>query len=252
MKSLWTSLQVETLKTRKTLALMLTAIAPAVIVIVVSGFYIEHASFYKPSEGENAWVQFSQMNMVYWTLLMLPLFITLESALLAQLEHSHQNWKMIYAQPLPRWTIYAAKLITLEIWMALCNLELIAMIVIAGKVLQWIHPAYGLDAPVPWGSIVSSVGLAYLASGFMISFHLWVGTRWNSFVVATGVGFVAAILTGFIFGEDFAYFFPWALPGVITMDLDNSLRWVSMAIGSLGGGLMAFAGGWDILRRDVL
>ena len=77
LKSLWA----EMLKTRRTLALLLTVIAPTVIVVFVVAFYFQRQDFFRPVAGGNPWNQFSQLILVYWNLLMLPLFITLETAL---------------------------------------------------------------------------------------------------------------------------------------------------------------------------
>jgi hypothetical protein len=43
-----------------------------------------------------------------WATLMMPLFITIETALIAGLEHSENQWKNLLAFPIPRWTIYIA------------------------------------------------------------------------------------------------------------------------------------------------
>jgi lantibiotic transport system permease protein len=51
--------------------------------------------------------------------LALPLFITLEVALLAGLEHGQDHWKDLFVLPIPRWTIYTAKLATAALLLAL-------------------------------------------------------------------------------------------------------------------------------------
>ena len=51
-----------------------------------------------------------------WAILALPLFITLETALLAQTEHSEKHWKHLFALAVPRWVYYAAKWLTGRCW----------------------------------------------------------------------------------------------------------------------------------------
>lgn len=249
VKSLWA----EILKTRRTLALALTGIAPAVIVAFVVGFYYQRPDFFHPVAGVNPWDQLSQMILIYWGLLMLPLFITLETALLTQLEYSPQNWKLLFTQPVARWTVYTAKLILCLLWMALSYGMVLVLMLAAGGVLQLLRPAYGFDAPVPWGSLLQQMGLSYVASWFMVAFHLWVASRWSSFVVAMSTGVAASIATMFLFGEETANYFPWSIPGVLTTGtLEPATVTIALAICLIGAAAVAFLGGWDVLRRDVL
>ena len=46
-----------------------------------------------------AWLMFARASSVLWVFLMLPLFVTLESALLAGLEHGERQWKHLLALP---------------------------------------------------------------------------------------------------------------------------------------------------------
>lgn len=252
MKALWICLKAEALKSRRTLAIILTGIAPLVIVAIVCGFYLQHSEYYTAKAGVNPWDQFISMTMVYWNLLMVPLFITLETALIAHWEHSHKNWKLIFTQPVPRWAIYAAKQITVVGWMGLCTIVLMVLTVCAGGLLHLVQPAFGLNAALPWGTFLKLGLLTYLSSFFMMAFHLWFGMRWNSFVAAMGAGIVAEIVTMFIFGQEVASSFPWSIPGALALDMvDPAQMWISLAIGLGGGLLVSVAGAWDVLRLDV-
>jgi hypothetical protein len=247
-KTLWA----EILKTRRTLALLLTIIAPAVIVAFVSGFYFLRPDSFRPIAGENSWNPLSQMVLVYWNLLMLPLFITLETALIAQLEHGQKNWKLLFAQPVPRWSVYAAKLIVCCLWIATSYGFVLVFILAAGGILQGLYPNYHLDAPVPWGKLLPLMGLSCLASSFMIAFHLWVASRWQSFVIAMGTGIAASIVTLFLFGEEVANYLPWSIPGVLAFGLPGpATTGIALAICLPGAVVAALLGGWDVLRRDV-
>jgi len=252
MKALWIALGAETLKLRRTLALAVAVLAPLVIAVFQLAMYLQHLDYYLPLPGENPWVQFSQIALVYWNLLMLPLFITLETALLAQLEHNGGNWKLIYTLSTSRWAIYAAKQLVAMGLVAFSVFVLLGLLVGVGKILQLIEPALGLDAAIPWGYIFKFAGLAYLASWLMISFHLWVGTRWNSFVLAAGVGITATILGVFVFGDDLAKYYPWTLPGTLALEMrDAGPIFTSLFLGCLGGLVLAFLGGRDVIRQDV-
>jgi len=244
-------IQAELLKTRRTLALALAFVAPLVIVSFVVGFYyMEHEEYFRPGAGQNPWNQLLQMILVYWNLLMMPMFAVRETALIAQLEHGPKNWKLLYTQPVPRRSIYIAKLLVCLGWIAISNIVLLGATLAAGRLLQAISPTFGLDAPFPWRHALWLIGLSYLAGWFMIAFHLWVASRWPSFVVAMGTGVVAAIFTVFVFGEEVANYIPWTIPGAIVSEsMEPEAVGGAVAICLAGAVLAILLGGWDVLRR---
>src|SRR5688572_23908477 len=75
--------------------------------------------------GSDGWTYFVNGNMLFWGLLMLTLYITLETALLASLEHNHQGWKHLAALPISRAAVYAAKQITVMGVVALSMLVIV-------------------------------------------------------------------------------------------------------------------------------
>ena len=86
------ALSAEILKLKRTLALWLVVIAPSVIVVTR---FLEWTRY-----GErmvyldvNPWTRFAQSILTIWGMLMLPLFIILEMALLSSYEHAEKQWK---------------------------------------------------------------------------------------------------------------------------------------------------------------
>src|SRR5687768_8102979 len=100
MSPLLRALSAEALKLRGTLALWMCLIAPATVVAlyVLQMTFMDYGK--RPAlPPADAWMMFAQSVLVLWALLMLPLFVTLESALLAGLEHANQQWKHLLALP---------------------------------------------------------------------------------------------------------------------------------------------------------
>jgi lantibiotic transport system permease protein len=254
MKTFFRCLSVEILKTRRTLALALTVLAPLVIALLMFAMYLQHPDYYMKSAGGSPWKQLGETMLVYWSLLLLPLFITLEAALLGGLEHSQKNWKLIYTLPVPRWAIYTAKLVVLIGLIAFSSLVLLLFMPVLGSLLQTIQPAFGFDTPIPWADLLRLALLSYLAAWFLMAFHLWVSVRFPSFVVAVGVGIVATIFGMFLFGEDIASFYPWTIPGMFSLDLAqrNITQWVSLSIGWIGSLPLIVGAIIDIQRKDIL
>ncbi len=97
------------------------------------------------------WEGLVQNGHVLWSLLMLPLFITLQMGLLANVEHTNKAWKLLYAQPLPRWSVYAAKqLISLGL-IALSMVVLVGVFFVSGKLVQAHQPVVRVLQAVPAG-----------------------------------------------------------------------------------------------------
>jgi hypothetical protein len=236
-----------------TLALWLAPIAPLVIVALQIAIVFQRESYYRRQQYADPWGEYGEQIVFLWTLLMLPLFITLETALLGNLEHGNQQWKHLFALPVPRGAIYAAKQFSAMFLIALSMAALYLYIVASGLALRLLMPGLGFEAPIPWFRFLHYMGLAYLASWLIISIHTWVALRWHSFVVASALGIVAVVVAVVMFQSDWSRWYPWTLPGVLTHGLAKGLKpMAELALGSLGGLAVALLGGWQVTRRDVL
>ena len=108
--TLFRVLHAEVLKMRRTIAWKMAVFAPG-IVVVLAFFAAWQAPFSTISRFGPAqeWAALTRFCMRLWAILMLPLYIVLQSALLAGLDHAGGQWRSILARPLPRWTFYARR-----------------------------------------------------------------------------------------------------------------------------------------------
>lgn len=243
----------EMLKTKRTLALWMVLIAP-MVVVVLSFLQIVMQGASKKSEltPEEAWLRLATGITTLWAFLMLPLFITLETALLGGLEHAERHWKHLFALPVPRWTIYTAKLLVGWALIGASTIVLWAGTVAAGLLLQRAVPGFGITGLPPWWSMLQLALLTWLASWLIIALQTWVSLRWNSFSLAVGTGMSATVI-GFIVmqSENWGKFYPWALP-VTTMAGEGKNMTFAVAYGIIGGIVVGLIGSWEMTRRDVL
>ncbi len=252
MITLSRALSAEVLKTKRTLTLGLAFLAPLAVAFLE---FVMHMQMGERAmqPGVEAWISLSQHSLILWTLLMLPLFVTLETGLLSALEHNNKTWKQLYALPLPRRMIYAAKQIVGIGLIGLSMAVMVAMIAGVGLLLSVFKPTLGFSDPIPWPRIIQIYLLTYLASWLIIALHLWVSTRWSSFVVAMGVGIVATVAGVMVINTDWAKFYPWTLPFMVSVGfVEGEAIGAQLAIGTLGGIVIALVGGWEVTRRDVL
>lgn len=266
MGDLGRALRAERLKLKGTLAFWLTLIAPAVVTILEFLVIFGNRDYYAVRGAQadwDAWSQFCTQVMVMWSLLMMPLFVTLETALAAQLDHAARAWKHLFSLPISRGAFYAAKQLG---GMALIGISLIALVVfsiLAGWGLRLVVPGAGFEDPIPVAAIASFAMFTYLASWLVISIQTWVAQRWPSFVVASGVGIAMTIIGVIVIQSDYAGYYPWTLPVLVANGFNSRINplnileegvrpWRELAAGSLGGLIVAVVGGWDVVRRDVL
>jgi hypothetical protein len=235
------------------LALWLAFIAPlAVAGYCILIFWTEDEAFSAPATFR-AWSELGNLATIFWALLMLPLFVTLQSALLAGLEHRNDQWKNLYALPVPRWSIYAAKQVGVFMLMALGHLALLGSILLGGGLLSILRPSLGFGASIPLDELVHRVVVIYLASWLIMAIHTWVGLRWQSFVIALGAGCVLTVAGVAIISSQWGSFYPWALPGTLVNQMNKGIPfpWPEFLVGCLGGIAVAALGCWDVTRRDV-
>ncbi len=247
------ALGAEWLKLKRTLALWLAPIAPLVIVGLQMAIVLQRQDFYRAQDVANAWGDYGGQTVFLWAVLMLPLFITLETALLGNLEHGNRQWKHLFALPIPRGAVYAAKQLSAMAIIGLSMAVLYALIVFSGLALRWLTPGLGFEAPVPWIDFLRYTGLVYLSSWLILAIHTWIGLHWHSFVVASAAGIVAVVIAVVVIQSEWAPWYPWTMHALVANDLENGKNvWPQVLVGSLGGLAVALLGGWEVIRRDVL
>jgi lantibiotic transport system permease protein len=253
MKSLWRALSAELLKTKRTLAFWMTMVTPMVVCILQLLVLLRIDGPFS-SDNIDAWRASTSNIFVIWCILALPLFITLETALLAQTEHSEKQWKHLFALAVPRWAYYAAKWLVGALLLLLGQVFLLTGTLLTGYLMRWIKPSldFGPVAPVGW--MLTILAEVYLISLLMLSIHTWVSLHYRSFTVAVGVGMAAAVSNIILINsKDAQHFFPWILTAhALPAMQDKGYLPVALAAGILGGLLLAIVGGWEVTRRDVL
>lgn len=251
MNILMRALSAEALKLRGTLALWMSFIAPALVVaLIVLQMTIRDATRPVTMAPAEAWEAFAGMVLQLWAFLMMPLFITLQSALLAALEHGNQQWKHLLSLPLPKGTHYLAKLVALLALTALALVVLGLLLPLGGWVLMRLKPQLGLGGPAPWRLLATAIPACFAASVLIMAIHTWVSIRWRSFTVAVSVG-MAATVAGFLImqSREYGMYYPWSMPLQVFAGGGEHLRFAVTA-SLLGGTLVALAGLWNFVRRE--
>jgi lantibiotic transport system permease protein len=225
----------EMLKLRGTLALRMCLVAPMVVV----GLYVLQMTF-----------MLIKSIIGLWSLLMLPLFITLQAALLAGLEHRDRHWKHLLVLPLPRHAHYLAKTGALLALIALAQTILAALIPLGGWLLSILQPRFGIAGLPPFRTIAALLLPVWICTLLMTSLQLWVSIRWSSFTVAVATGMTATVM-GFLIGQSqrFGPWYPWSMSVQVLASQQEHLD-RTMLVSLVGAVVVTALALFDFSRRE--
>ncbi len=249
-------LHAELLKMKRTAALKIVIIAPGLIVLLVV-FMASQTPFslLGRNGATDQWARLARITLRFWAFLLLPLDIALQTALLAGLDHADNQWKSLLARPVPRWTLYVAKLIVVAVMTAASTLLLLCGIFAGGAILPHLQPELTFGPPVPWAAVVKDgsqiLGLAFLA----LTIQHWVGLRWRSFSVAIGIGILATVVGVFAVAAGqqlggWPQYFPWSLPMLVLSRHPPDIP-AALLISAALGLIVTAVGCRDFCRREI-
>ena len=238
------ALSVEFTKLRRSLALVLVAIAPALIAVFL---------FFNQLRGSKGmpWPRLMATSAGIWAFFMLPMSVTALTALVAHTEHGPRAWDTLRALPLPRWHLYAAKAVSVLVLVMAMSALLAVLSWAAISAAAWIKPVVAPTGVPDFAGYLALLGRIFLAGWLLVAVQLWIALRYSSFVpaLATGIGgtFFAVVASSAKIGV----VLPWQIPiNQLASDPDRAL--LALAIGTLGG-VVAFAAMlWRLSTREVL
>lgn len=247
MTELMRAVSAESLKLKRTLALRLAVIAPLFIVLLQFGVYLARGEDVERA-ARNPVAGFARGIVTLWTLLFLPIWATLAASLCASLDHSGNHWDQIFALPLRRWPVYAAKWIIVFGLVVLSSICLPLFAVGAIEILKQVRVEW-TSAALPWQLLLSGVSRSCAACLLLVSLQCWLSLRWRSFLIALGIG-IAGIMSGIILISapmKFLSFYPWTTAAAAASPLQPLLP---LIWGTCGGLAIAGFACWRLSVRD--
>jgi len=244
--SLIRALHAETLKLKRTLAFRMVFVAP-LLVAALQFFVILNQR--RPAADFNLWGMISRASLSVWAVFMLPLLITLETALINGVEHGEKQWKHIFALPVPRHAVYAAKFLIAQSLAAASTLILCALIVIVGLAGACLRPELPHAGAIPFVWILKHAAFVWLASWLIIAIHIWVSIRWAGFAIALGAGIGGTFFAIFAASARVGMYYPWLLP--VNVFIEERFT-AALLLGAGGGLVAAVIGCVEFARRDVV
>lgn len=242
----------EVLKLKGTFGLWLVLLMPlavAVLITLNSGHPAPQGKAPADVVSANVWLGLGRHMFFLWTVLMAPLFVTLQAAWLAGIEDNNQQWKYLMALPVPRSIHYLVKLTTVAAMMLCAYLLLLALISLAGWILMIVAPKAGFAGLPPLGLLLEPAACSFAASLLLVALQSWIALRWHSFSVAISVGVVATIAGFLLTNSRYGKFFPWSMPAQAFLRHGSGMM-MTVWVGVIGGLVVGLLGLYDFLRRD--
>ena len=227
-----TALAVEAHKLRRSLALLLAAIAP----LLIAAFIFFNLLRLKQAMP---WAMALQSSTAIWAFFMLPMSVTALTALVAHAEHGPRSWDHLRALPLPRWHLYAAKAVCVLGVVAAMSLWLAILTLLAVDLVGTIKPAVAATGPLDTLAYLQMLGRVFLSAWLLVAVQLWIALRCASFVPALAVGIGGTFFAVVATSAKIGVVLPWQIP-VNQLASDPARAQLALLLGCIGG-CIAFA-----------
>ncbi len=238
------ALAVELSKLRRSLALLLASVAPALVAVFVF-FHLLRAE--TPAE----WSLLLRSAAGIWSFFMLPMSVTALTALIAHVEHGPRSWEHLRALPLPAWHLYLSKLVC-SLGLVLYMSGVLALLTpLAVELASWLKPAVAPLDRADIGDFLTILARMFVAGWLLVAVQLWIALRFASFVPALAVGIAGTFFAVVAASARIGIVLPWQIP-VNQLASDPARADLALAIGGLGGILLSALMLWRMSRREVI
>lgn len=239
----------ELLKLRRTLAFWVVLLAPGVVLLLQFLMFHERAAFFA-RDGKVLWDGYLRNCFVLWSAMMMPLYITLQTSLLAALEHSDDRWRNLLALPVARWRLYLVKAAIPFAMVCLSSLILTTGAIASGALLGVLKPILKFPAPLPWDDALHYTALSIGASLLVLSIQQWIALRFPSFAVSAGAGITGTIAgTLLMQSPKYGPWWPWSL-AVQFISTRSGLGTQVLIYSAAGAVLVTALATWEFSRRE--
>ncbi len=226
---------------------------PLIIFCVFFTYFLTEGSEILAQAEGSKWLYYAKLMQTYWGIFFLPLFITLQTALLAGIEHNGKMWTLLFAQPVRKVDILWAKVAIAFIVIGISQTLMLPLTLAGGLLLRRLNPALGFEPIIPLAQIALLDGVVYILSFIAIALQVWVSLKWESFVTAVSFGIIATVSAIIVINSSIATYYPWTMPGLIANRFfEIKFPWSNLFILPCFAVIILLAGLLDLMREETL
>lgn len=191
---------------------------------------------------------------IHWILIFsLPLGITIQASMIANLEHQGNSWKQLLSLPLKKSHVYLSKFITLFIYNLFSAVLLTIGIITVGIV-------FGIGNNIEWYTVLAGGFYPYIAALPIMAIQLWLSISLTNQAFPIIFGTVFGMVGLFLSMNKFTKWLPWAYPVkatpvTVTSDSNNMILnydiYYIVLLAIIEGLLLLFLGLVNFLKREV-
>lgn len=192
----------EIFKFRATFVFWLVILAPAFIPLINLTVFLNRGEEIMASGG-TAWgnlMQFSNGPSSF----LFPFFVFIVALYVNNIEWSSNTWKLIYAQPINRLTVFFSKLIVF-MGMLFISLMLFGLLIfVVGKIIHASQPELGFSQPFDLVVLFGQSLRTFLATLGFASIHFFISQKTKNLILPLGIG-IAGIISFMIVSQGWEY-----------------------------------------------
>jgi lantibiotic transport system permease protein len=239
--------QIELLKIRRSLVLLMTLACPIAVVLLVFIMNLRESS--PQTMGQKQWAMLWASVFAMWSWFMLPLYIALSTSLINGNEHRNQTWRLMLSLPITQVELYAAKALVAILLMLGAHLALLVSTSLAiGSLGLFGYPLEGAfrtnSSSMIWAGPIAALPMLVLQHA--------VSWRIRSIVPPLAIAVMATFAAIQVGSSEYWPWWPWTYPLVATNAASEATR--SSAL-MLAPALTAFVfplTAWWLGRRQVV
>nr|WP_315485557.1 ABC transporter permease [uncultured Undibacterium sp.] len=195
-------LQLELLKVRRSLALLMMLLCPLMVTVLIFSMQLK-----TNKGGPIHWEMYWLGNTAIWGYFMLPLFIALATGLLNGSEHKNATWRLMLTLPITARQLFLAKFILAVLFVVGANVALFAQIALSIGVFGLL--GFSTDQAFQY-DFVRGFFLATVCSLPIVIVQHWISWCVQNIVAPLAVGVVATMgIMQIGQSKDWVYY-PWA------------------------------------------
>ncbi|MCM2256621.1 MAG: ABC transporter permease [Vicinamibacteria bacterium] len=224
--------QAERMKLRRTLALAMAVVAPAMVVLLQVLIWLNNRRGF--DVDIDLWLAFGNNVLAMWALFMQPLYVALAAALVFHAEHASGGWLRLFTWPLPRTSVLAAKHAVVLALLALSTLLLFAFSLLGAFVADLLDASITLPEDVPLLELASRSLRVFAAALLLTAIQCAVSFRFATISVPLGTGVVGTFVALFATSWKAGVYYPWLMPARALFGPDPQIP-IAVGLGAVGG-----------------
>ena len=233
----------ECLKLKRSLVLLLCASAPAMVALISILALTRR-------DQSGPWMMFSASAAGIWAFFMLPMTVTALTVLMAQIEHVPKSWNHLLSLPVPRWRIYAAKVVVVLLLVAAMTVGLWLAVPLAGVTAETLKTGQQLTGSYDWLGMAQLLARMAASAVLLAALQLWTALRFRSFVPPLVLGIAGTFVGVAATGSEHGIWFPWLIP-TNALATDPARADLALGIGAAGGILVIALMLADLSRKEL-